>query len=162
MAPPGIILTSPEPNEEQRLMGTWDRLLRSGELPPNAVRSLIEDSWWRCYRAGVDAARASASGPLQEVELKALQERDRDLVGASRAIMAQARDFLSQSRTIIMLTDSRGVILEAEGDPDTLDAAADIRLMTGADWNELACGTNAIGTALSAGGPVQVHGGEHF
>jgi DNA-binding NtrC family response regulator len=38
----------------------------------------------------------------------------------------------------------------------------DIRLMTGANWAELNCGTNAIGTALSTREPVQVHACEHF
>ena len=62
----------------------------------------------------------------------------------------------------MLLSDPSGVILQAEGDGRTLEAAMDIRLMPGANWNELTCGTNAIGTALSAHAPVQVHGGEHF
>jgi transcriptional regulator of acetoin/glycerol metabolism len=40
--------------------------------------------------------------------------------------------------------------------------ALDIRLTAGANWNELLSGTNAIGTALSVGGPVRVHGAEQF
>ena len=63
---------------------------------------------------------------------------------------------------MMILTDPTGVILETEGDQVTLDAAQDVRLVSGANWNELACGTNAIGTALSVGQPVQVHAAEHF
>jgi len=91
-----------------------------------------------------------------------LQRRDRELVGASAPIMAQARDFLSESGTIMILANANGVILRTEGDSATTDAAANIRLMTGASWSEGSCGTNAIGTALSAGGPVQIHASEHF
>ena len=76
--------------------------------------------------------------------------------------MAQAREILSESGTIMILTDPRGVILQTEGDPATVDAARRIRLQTGASWHEPACGTNAIGTALAVGGPVQVHAAEHF
>ena len=76
--------------------------------------------------------------------------------------MQQARDFLSESGTMMILTDPTGVILETEGDPATLDAAQDVRLVGGANWDELACGTNAIGTALSVRQPVQVHAAEHF
>src|SRR2546429_8869862 len=76
--------------------------------------------------------------------------------------MQQARDFLSESGTMMILTDPTGVILETEGDPATLDAAQDVRLVGGANWDELACGTNAIGTALAVGQPVQVHAAEHF
>jgi transcriptional regulator of acetoin/glycerol metabolism len=75
----------------------WDRLLRSGELPPNTVRTLVEDSWWRCYRAGVDPGRAAAAGPLADDDLLALRERDRELADAGKTIMAQARDLLSQT-----------------------------------------------------------------
>src|SRR5207302_730071 len=53
-------------------------------------------------------------------------------------------------------------ILQSEGDAATLEAALDIRLAVGANWNESMSGTNAIGTALSVGGPVRVHGAEHF
>src|SRR3989441_10409752 len=60
------------------------------------------------------------------------------------------------------LTDPTGVFLETEGAPATLDAAQDVRLVGGANWDELACGTNAIGTALSVHQPVQGHAAEHF
>src|SRR6266849_4804875 len=86
----------------------------------------------------------------------------RDLIDASVPVMQQARDFLSESGTMMILTEPTGVILETEGDQATLDAAQDVRLVSGANWNELACGTNAIGTALSARQPVQVHAAEHF
>ena len=76
--------------------------------------------------------------------------------------MTQARDLLSESGTMMILTDPTGVILQTEGDPATLEAALDVRLTTGASWNELMSGTNAIGAALSVGGPVRVHGPEHF
>src|SRR5207245_1994137 len=79
-----------------------------------------------------------------------LQRRHRDLIDASVPVMQQARDFLSESGTIMILTDATGVVLETEGDQSALDAAQDIRLVNGANWNELTCGTNAIGTALSA------------
>jgi transcriptional regulator of acetoin/glycerol metabolism len=91
-----------------------------------------------------------------------VRARYRDLLEASVPIMAQARELLAESGTIMILTDPRGVILQTEGDPATVDAAHHIRLQTGANWHEHACGTNAIGTALVVGGPVQVHAAEHF
>jgi hypothetical protein len=57
----------------------------------------------------------------------ALRSRSRDLIEASVPIMAQAHDILSESGTIIILTDPRGVILQTEGDPATVDAARRIR-----------------------------------
>jgi sigma-54 dependent transcriptional regulator, acetoin dehydrogenase operon transcriptional activator AcoR len=61
-----------------------------------------------------------------------MRARYRDLLEASVPIMAQAREILSESGTIMILTDPRGVILQTEGDPATVDAARRIRLQTGA------------------------------
>jgi len=152
----------PHPEREGRVMAAWERFLRDRELPPHAVRDVIEGSWERCYSSGVDPSRSQAAPPLSEEALRTLHHAHRDLLGASVSITEQARDFLSQSATIMILTDPSGVILETVGDPATVEAARNIRLEAGADWDERACGTNAIGTALSILGPVQVHGAEHF
>jgi AraC-like DNA-binding protein len=162
MTSAGALLNSPKLDQEEKITGAWDRFVRFGELAPDAVRPLIEDSWRRCYRAGVDPAWAGAPVPRLEDGLRVMQQCDSELVYASMPIMAQARDFLSESGTIMLLTDPTGVVLETKGDPATIDAAANIRLMTGANWNELDCGTNAIGTALATDGPVQIHASEHF
>jgi len=152
----------PHPDEEKQVMAAWDRFLRGAEMPSNAVRSVIERSWSRCLSAGVDPGRSRAHAPVRVEELGTLQHPHRDLIDASVPVMQQARDFLSESGTMMILTDPTGVILETEGDPATLDAAQDVRLVGGANWDELACGTNAIGTALSVRQPVQVHAAEHF
>src|SRR6266545_1947325 len=151
-----------QPDHERRIMAACERSLQDGALASSAVRRLIERSWERCRSAGIDPALTQAATPLLDEELTALRSRYRDLLEASVPIMAQAREILSESGTIMILTDPSGVILQTEGDPATVDAARHIRLQTGADWNERACGTNAIGTALFVGGPVQVHAAEHF
>ncbi|HET7825201.1 MAG TPA: sigma 54-interacting transcriptional regulator, partial [Anaeromyxobacter sp.] len=58
--------------------------------------------------------------------------------------------------------DARGTIIGVEGDAKTRDRANEIALVPGAPWDELATGTNAIGTALAVGQAIQVHGAEHF
>ena len=143
-------------------MAAWEQFLRRHDLPPHAVRDVIEGSWERCSSSGVDPERSQAAMPLVEEALRALQHAHRDLLGASMSITDQARDFLSESGTIMILTDPTGAILETVGDAATVEKARNIRLETGAVWDEGACGTNAIGTALALGGPVQVHGAEHF
>ncbi len=45
--------------------------------------------------------------------------------------MDQVRESLSESRTIMVLTDPSGVILKTEGDPTTLEAAeAPVKVVT--------------------------------
>src|SRR5438034_3405326 len=143
-------------------MAAWDRFLRQAELPPNVVRGVIEQSWSRCHSAGIDPGRSRAREPATENNLRTLQHRHHDLIDASVPIMKQAHGLLSDSGTMMILTDPTGVILETAGDQGTLEAAQDVRLVAGANWDELACGTNAIGTALSIGQPVQIHAAEHF
>ena len=126
----------PHPEHERRVMAAWEQFLRGRELPPHAVRDVIEGSWERCTSSGVDPERSQAAAPLPEEALATLQHAHRDLIGASVSITEQARDFLSQSGTIMILTDPTGVILETVGDPATVEAARDIRLEAGADWDE--------------------------
>ncbi len=75
--------------------------------------------------------------------------------------MSAARDFLSDSGSVLLLTDARGSS-SASRATRTRCAGQGNRAVPGAPWNELATGTNAIGTALAIGQPVQVHGAEHF
>lgn len=152
----------PDPGRERQVMVAWERFLQNGEVAPNTLRAPIESSWSRCLSAGVDPARVQAPTVLPAEELLTLRALHRELIEASVPIMAQAREFLSASGTILMLTDPHGIVLQTEGDPSALEAALDICLVAGANWTELNCGTNAIGTALSTREPVQVHACEHF
>src|SRR4029077_3484636 len=151
-----------DPGRERQGMAAWERFLQNGEVAPNTLRAPIEHSWSRCLAAGVDPARVQTPNVLPAEELMTLRALHRELIEARVPILAQGAEFLSASGTILMLTDPRGIVLQTEGDPNALEAALDIRLMTGANWTELNCGTNAIGTALSTRGPVQVHACEHF
>src|SRR5262245_5454636 len=152
----------PDPSQERTVMRAWERFVGGAALPPNSLRSIIEGSWQRCLYSAVDPGRTQAPTVLPAEELIVLRRRHRELVEARVRIMAEAHDFLAESRTIRMLTDPAGVVFQTEGDPGALESGFDIRLVTGANWSEVECGTNAIGTALSLGRAVQVHAGEHF
>src|SRR2546422_181687 len=133
MEPKAAFSGSPHPDQERQVMAAWDRFLRGTEMPPNAVRSVIESSWSRCLSARVDPGRSRAQAPAPEEDLRRLQHRHRDLIDASVPVMQQARDFLSESGTMMILTDPTGVILETEGDQSALDVAQDVRLVSGAN-----------------------------
>src|SRR6266481_2187619 len=152
----------PYPGQESQVMNAWDRLVCGAELPANAVRNVIEHSWARCLSAGVDPARTRGQPPTSDEDLSRLLHRFRDVIDVSSPVMDQVRESPSESGTIMVLPDPPGVIRKTEGDPTTLEAAADVRLVSGVSWAELSSGTNAIGTALSLKEPVQVHATEHF
>jgi transcriptional regulator of acetoin/glycerol metabolism len=148
--------------QESEVMKAWERLVCGVGLPADAVRSVIERSWVRCHSAGVDPATTRAPSPTSHEDFGRLLHRFRDVIDVGVPVMEQVRESLSESGTMMILTDPSGVILKTEGDPATLEAAQDVRLVNGANWDELVCGTNAIGTALSLKEPVQVHATEHF
>jgi transcriptional regulator of acetoin/glycerol metabolism len=150
------------PQNNRAIMTAWERFL-SGDTPaPNALRCLIDDSWRRCLEVQVDPSRQQAASPVNESTLASLQHQHRELLRAGKQVMAMASDFLAESETIMILTDPNGMILGVEGDPRALHAAGAIHLIAGSCWSEQMCGTNAIGTALSVGQPVQIHAAEHF
>ncbi len=84
------------------------------------------------------------------------------LCNAAGTTLAQAMDFLIDTRSMMILTDATGVVLETAGDHNVVDSGREIQLQTGGGWSESAVGTNAIGTALATMRPVEVHAAEHF
>ncbi|MDO8249834.1 MAG: sigma-54-dependent Fis family transcriptional regulator, partial [Rhodoferax sp.] len=105
---------------------------------------------------------AQAPIPMASQSLHTLLDHCAELLGVSAPVMALARDFLAETGTVMVLTDPRGIVLNMEGDSSTLDAAENLHLIAGADWSESSCGTNAIGTTLAIGQPVQIHSAEHY
>lgn len=150
------------PRNELVVSQAWQTLLEGGALPQGAVRALVDQSWQRCAQARVDPLRQRGAQPVSEQDLYLLQERQKDLLDAASTVMACARDYLVETGTLMALSDAHGTILVTEGDHPALDAAEAIALVPGVGWSELDCGTNAIGTALAAQRPAQIHATEHF
>ncbi|MFS8037928.1 sigma-54-dependent Fis family transcriptional regulator [Xanthobacter sp. AM11] len=150
------------PENDEKVMASWEKFLGGDEFGSDALRRLVDDSWRRCLDNAVDPQRVQAPPPMREDRLHSLRDDCRELLEASQPVMASARELLAETGTVMVLTDGAGVILNLEGDPRLRDAAADIHLISGASWNELACGTNAIGTAIEVGQPIQIHSAEHY
>ncbi|MFG1404005.1 sigma-54-dependent Fis family transcriptional regulator [Xanthobacter sediminis] len=150
------------PENDQKIMTSWERFLGGDPEGSDALRRLVDDSWRRCLSGSVDPRRDQAPPPMREDSLYSLRDRCGDLLEASAPVMASAREFLSETGTVMVLTNDAGVILNLEGDQRLRGAAENIHLLSGATWSEMACGTNAIGTAIAVGQPVQIHSAEHF
>ena len=151
-----------DPQAESSVAGAWEGF-QGGEPPPaGSVRLLVQSSWQRCAEFAVDPHLGRSTSALSEQDLYLLRERRRDLLDASAPVLAEARAHLADSGSLMALSDLGGTILGVEGDRAALDLGETIRLMPGADWSEARCGTNAIGTALRIGAPVQIHSAEHY
>lgn len=126
------------------------------------VRAEILQSWHRSKNMGIDAARDRSRKVLGEDEIYRLNKLNRQLINAASAAFQRLEPHLKEAGTILILADSRGIVIDAIGDTAVLEQGQDIHLEIGGDWNEKAIGTNGIGTALRTGKPAYVHASEHF
>jgi transcriptional regulator of acetoin/glycerol metabolism len=151
-----------EPGNDAAVMTAWEHFLDGSGRPGDALRSLVEGSWQRCREHNVDPDKRSAPQPVAESRLDSLRHTHAELLQASAPVMACARDFLAETGTVMALADTQCTILSMEGDTRTLSTAENIHLLPGVAWSERVAGTNAIGTALAVGEPVQIHSAEHY
>lgn len=76
-----------------------------------------------------------------------------------RAILVSIAD---EAEHMMIVTDADGHILWREGKANVCLRADRVLLTEGTKWSESAIGTNAMGTALALGKPVQIHSAEHL
>jgi signal transduction histidine kinase len=143
-----------------KIQRAWETFIQNG-IGSKAVRKIIAASWERSQGYHIPIERREA--PLApETEAVRLHTEHAALITAARPALEQARFLLAQASSIIILTDPSGVIIETAGDPRTTDIGRIIHLEQGGQWAETDMGTNAIGTAIAALQPTQIHGVEHF
>jgi sigma-54 dependent transcriptional regulator, acetoin dehydrogenase operon transcriptional activator AcoR len=150
----------PVTGEDTTVATALARFQRGDDRVPHGVRPVIEESWQRCLRSGVDPI--SPRAPLRSGDPGRRSARNQELLEASDAVMAQARTALSGCRTMLILADAAGEVLRTDGDDNALAAAQSVGLICGSNWSEAACGTSGLGTALYLGDAVHVHGPEHY
>lgn len=161
------LLTGPqvefEPQSVRETTQAWEQFVTGESLVQSAVPKHVLSSWQRSRRFGVEPGSRKAPLAIRgDDELEQLRLRNRDLVWAAQGIFMSSAHLLAKSGSIMLLTDAAGIVLESSGDARTLDAAQDIHLTNGGNWNESVVGTNGIGTALATGRPIQVHAAQHF
>ncbi len=133
----------------------------SGQRAPVAPRPVIEQSWGRSLRGGVDPEYGSRSGLLSREEVQRRREAT-----ALRHVLPVLREGLVSvadvAHHIMVVADEQGRVLWREGSSPVLRRADGIGFELGADWREEVVGTNGVGTAAVARRPVQVFASEHF
>jgi len=99
---------------------------------------------------------------LTNAELDDRREQNRVLCSHALPVMETLHDQIVNTQSMIVLTDSDGLILHSIGDDDFLERAEKVALRPGANWAESRQGTNAIGTALAEQCAMVVHGDQHY
>ncbi len=137
----------------------WERFVQ-GEDQVLGVRPEVAISWHRCReRYRVDPHLTEA--PIAIAEIDHTPEHDGVFAELGFRAASIAHD-VGAVGGVVTITDATGRILTEWGDPATLARAAEANLAPWFCWSESAAGTNGMGMALEAHGPVLVRGAEHW
>ncbi|GII42049.1 GAF domain-containing protein [Planotetraspora phitsanulokensis] len=152
---------SPDPGTQFRLLQQVREAVLSGAKPPAPPRPMISESWRRSLAAHVDPDHYRPPivyGSAEVADVRAAHPLH-DVVPMLRELLVGIAD---ESRHVMIVTDADGAILWREGPADIRLRADRVGLFEGTLWAEAAIGTNAMGTALAVGGPVQIYSAEHL
>ena len=146
----------------------WARKLRraherglAGATAQPEVREVIDQSWRRSARAHFDPIGGIA--PLVISGDEAAARWDSSPLRVAEPILREMfADIGTAGQQVVLVCDADGTMLWIDGEPGVLEEATAIHLERGARWSEESAGTNAMGTALAAGHPLQVFSAEHF
>jgi hypothetical protein len=137
----------------------------AGDDRVRGVRPEIATSWYRCreqYHVDPALDRAPPAA-AQEAESSTEHTLENEVVfanlGGAAASIAPEVESLGG---VVTVTDGVGRILSVQGDANTLRRARESNMAPWSCWSEWATGTNGMGTALEAPGPVLISGPEHW
>ncbi|NEA97916.1 helix-turn-helix domain-containing protein [Streptomyces sp. SID13726] len=133
----------------------------SGQRAPMAPRPVIEESWGRMLRGGVDPDHDFRTGLLPPDEVRRRREETplRHILPVLREGLLSVADV---AHHIMVVADEDGRVLWREGSSPVLRKADGTGFELGADWRESVVGTNGIGTPVVVRRAVQVFASEHF
>ncbi len=149
----------PAPGAVGLVRAAHERFVVSGGEPGHPVRPVVADSWRRCRRVGVDPELPTPPVDVSGADLAQLRS-SHPLSGAVPIV----RRLLVEPGAgwVAALSDASGRLLWVEGDPKLRRSLDGVGFVEGAAWREDSAGTNALGTALTTGRPLQVVGTEHW
>ena len=136
----------------------------AGDDRVRGVRPEVATSWYRCreqYHVDPGLSRAPAASAQDESHAEHTLEHEivfAQLGGTATSIASEVESV----RGVVTVADGSGRILTVQGDKSTMRRARDSNMAPWSCWAEFAIGTNGMGTALEAPGPVLINGPEHW
>lgn len=125
-------------------------------------RQIIDASHERSRRFGIMRTQRYPSQSLTSEQLAEQLAGSSHFIDLALPVIRQLYGAVRGSGYFIVLTDANGCILHVIGDDEVIDEAQRLNMVTGAFMTEESIGTNAMGTALRTGKPIQVNATEHF
>jgi hypothetical protein len=163
MSPPAKRHRISDAERYQAVTAARERFL-AGDDRVRGVRPEIATSWYRCREQyHVDPSLSEAPSASEEDGSLAEHTLEQEIVfaqlGGAAASIASEVESLGG---VVTVTDRAGRILTVQGDKETLARARGSNMAPWSCWSEWATGTNGMGTALEAPGPVLISGPEHW
>jgi hypothetical protein len=137
----------------------------AGGSPPDgsrspSVRDVVAQSWLRSAQARVDPDDdPPVSMPDDELSSYRAEHPLSRVIGTLRDLVGACAD---DGEHLMAVTDAGGLLLWVEGHSAQRKRAEVMNFVEGAIWDERHAGTNAPGTSLALGEPVQIFSTEHY
>jgi transcriptional regulator of acetoin/glycerol metabolism len=147
---------------EDRLSRARVVLERRGLAADDLLPAPIAESWTRCLAAGLDPRKPPPRTFVDDATLQEARQR-RDLL--RRLALGEMENLYHQiagSNFMVAFAAADGILLDTITDQSFSEAAGASSIRPGTLWAEISCGTNALGTVVTTGKPIMVHGAEHF
>ncbi|MCY0879602.1 MAG: sigma-54-dependent Fis family transcriptional regulator [Firmicutes bacterium] len=138
----------------------WQQFVVWENIPPHG-RPFVLDSWRRCQAEHIPPHLAAAQRLVKESLVDELWD-NHPLHDALAPYFQTLTDTMHPSRHLVVFTDASGLILRIVGESFVRQAAEKMNFVPGSNWQESQAGTNAIGTSLQLGTPVQIFAAEHY
>lgn len=140
----------------------WEKFTTFQDFDFSFMRPEIFQSWQRSRDFQVNPKEIKTDISTKE-DIEKLSESNDLLISTVRPYMEDLYSIVQGSGFYLMLSDQNGIILDLLGDQDIInEGRKNSFLVVGANRSESFAGTNAIGTCLAIGKPLQIWGGEHY
>jgi hypothetical protein len=150
-----------DPRRHARALAQVHEAAVAGRELPSKPRSVISASWERMRRLGIDPDGRSAAPVLTFEQLEG-RRRASGLAEALPTLRGGLTSLAEQAAHIMVISDAGGHVLWRDGSTAVSRRADRVGFVEGADWQEEAVGTNAIGTTLVTRRAMQVYSAEHY
>ena len=141
---------------------TWQNFIACGGFSDDNIRPVVAESWLRCRLKGLNAQSDPGILHISQQELEDRQKNKKELFYAAEPFVEGLFSVIHGSEFFVGLADEDGYLLDVFGDNVIMETIKNPDIIPGANWNEEIKGNNAIGTALTIRGPVQLTGPEHY
>ncbi|MCT4621231.1 MAG: sigma 54-interacting transcriptional regulator [Marinisporobacter sp.] len=149
-------------SKNEEVMKAWKSFITKGTIQKDLIRDMIAYSWMRSKLHGVDPMDEGVRSELSEKDFEERYGKSIALIKTAMPFMHSLRQIVENTGFLVRLTDKDGYVIECIGDRDLLEKYGRLNIYKGCNVKESIIGTNAIGTALEIGHPIQVMGAEHY